>query len=142
MQITLTAVGQLSEFRRAWCVYSLRDGATAEATYVGMCRLTKLFDAIGCGLAQDVPVIITLLNICPDKITAIQERAQQASVLGVGAHMIGGKHSPVKCIDTGQVWPNASKCAKECDIDPTALSKHLNRKTGFKTVGNKRFTRL
>jgi len=142
MKIDLSAVGVLSDFRKSWAVYIVHDAGSAAPLIVGMCRLSELFGMPDNKLPVDTAVILRILTICPDRGTAAQQQAIQARAHGVTITMATMSNAKIQCIETGDIYHNAAECAVSCEIDPTALSKHLRGKPGFKTVKGRTYRKV
>lgn len=60
----------------------------------------------------------------------------------INGKMVERKSGRVRCIETGIIYPNASRAAKANAVSTAAISNHLNGKTGYRTTRGLTFERI
>lgn len=54
----------------------------------------------------------------------------------------GGVGNAVRCIETGEIYDSQRQACIDLDLTQAALSQHLNRRTGYKTVRGHTFEKV
>lgn len=142
------------EAHTLWCVYEHWIFSADEWTiyYVGSCRLRDVFDTPDAlrntwfaKLTKGTITAIRVVQTAPDEITVLNHAVKLGRALKAPCNLYGGQRSPfhrVRCVETGIVYNSANECCKSMGIAQSALSQHLRRMSGFKTVKGHTFEKV
>lgn len=132
---------------RGFATFTIRDATTAKVIYIGMSRtshILALTDAKAAGLTEDRNVIVTINNLYNTEREANNARAamiQSDGMPELNRNTVLSRHSPIECITTGETFDSAASAALAHNINPAALSQHLNNRTGYNSVKGKIYRR-
>lgn len=112
--------------------------------YVGACRLRDVFnnpDALRnthfAKLAKGTIVSIRIIMTTENETEAFNKASSHAREFKAPCNMYGGQRSPftrVRCIETNIIYSSANAASAALSISQSALSQHLRRIPGFKSV--------
>lgn len=138
-----------------YCVYGhyvqTPDGLVL--VYVGVCKLTEVYqcpdarrnNAWNTMVTDAMELHIRIIGVSPASNVCHNHRAnlvrEHGPYCNVHGHKVGDFTSIITCNETGTSYANASKCAIAEGISTSALSNHLNNKSGWKTVKGKTYRR-
>ena len=158
MQIKLTLINAtVGDVTNAMCVYTHMDGRDGQVKYVGVCALTEVltFADARCNskwpdifLAPNVPIIVTVESVHETEQEAIKARHDYISTLpvkpicNVKGFWIAPHRQDVICNETGERWKTIKEAAQAHNLSESALSNHLNGKTGHKSVKGRTYRRV
>lgn len=137
---------------RQWVFYLLRDQQN-EIHFAGVCAAAQLLalpDVRGNALFESMfknrLAVIDVIEFCDTRMLAINARARY---LGNHAWPLmnrysgkNGRGAPIFCNETNETFKNMDEVVAAHGIHASNLSKHLNGKTGHRTVGGRTYTRL
>ena len=140
-------ITKLTELKKLYVIYELRDIHTAAIVYVGCAPLIQLMSLPDVWrnprFDEDKYYILDVTDYCENKIAAKNLHAQRirekASWPEYNRYSYEHK-GMIICEQTGEVFETIADAARVHAIDPGALSNHLNRKPGFKSVKKRTYS--
>lgn len=136
---------KVTDIVTSWAVYSVRDAATAKIIHIGYERLTSLFTISDTRSNPDVKpddtIIMIVTDICSNRGEAMRQHSIRLRAEGMTQrpiHRVCG----VECITTGEIFSSASEVVRQHGVNQSALSNHLNNKSGFRSVKGKIYRKL
>jgi hypothetical protein len=132
---------KLNELKNQHAVYRLMDCGTMEVLFIGYCQLTRLFQLTDASrnpqFNHNVEYLCEVLEIHPDRVQA--HNSTSALLRKNGPLPKFNRPDPrgrgtIVCDQTAETFTSVQEAARVHGIDPGALSKHLNRHAGFKSV--------
>lgn len=132
-------------------VYTLHDRAGA-IQFIGISKFTSvlatpdaranpLFNSV---FPQGSVMTIKIIMSFQKKTEAqnylfkwMQSQTERPFMMKYGARMARSK--PVRCIETGELYPSVSEASRLHGITQPFMSNHLRRRTGFERVRGKTF---
>lgn len=139
MEFTINLKTKLLDLKNQHAIYRVLDSTMTEVLFIGYCPLTQIFQMTEPSrhplFKHNEQYYQQVLNICPDKISAMMLNREYLRNCGpmprFNKYASRGK---IICDQTGEHFESVHDAARVHNIDPTALSKHLNRTPGFKSV--------
>lgn len=142
-----------NDIRQLYAIYSHAD-INGQIKYIGVCPLSELFqmtDATANSLWHDhFGTPLTTLEIRVIALTASETEAYREQMRLINVHSpvcnrkgfyIDAKKQRVECIETGELFENAAAAARAHGVSHSALTNHLNRRAGHKTVKGRTYKR-
>ncbi|AHJ10764.1 hypothetical protein P106B_81 [Rhizobium phage vB_RglS_P106B] len=142
-----------SDVRQLYAIYTHAD-INGTIRYVGVTPLSELFtlqDAQCNSLWSDAfAAPLTTLEIKVIALTPNEKEAflEQRRLIGIHnpecnrkGYWIDPKRQNVQCVETGETWPTISAAAAAHGLAISALSNHLKRKPGHRTVKGRTYIR-
>jgi hypothetical protein len=139
----------------AWCAYAVRvpshDTTGEKLFYVGLCPLadvTRLPDARNNSewikhIKPTDTIVVTILAIMDDQREAAGVQAGMMAVQPwCNVHGVPVETLPrVRCIETGVTYDSIAHAAECFNVTRQAMSAHVNRKPGAKSIKGATFER-
>jgi len=142
----INVVAYVRDIRTGWVVYSLINIENSTVVHLGFCRVTQLFTFPDFKGSVDQPLMVKTYGVFENKGLADRHTRQKANELGltkmIQARNINSTHGQIRCVDTGEIFSTIAEVSRSHGVDAGALSKHLNKQPGFKTVKNKIYERV
>lgn len=158
MQIKLTLIdATVGEITNSFCVYSHMDGSDGQIKFVGFCALTEVltFADARCNsrwpdifLRPDARIIVQVESLHGTEMEANKAHHEFMSSLpskpicNLKGYWVAPHRQDVICNETGERWKTVKEAAKAHNLSESALSNHLNGKTGHKTVKGRTYRRV
>lgn len=139
----------------AWCVYQVLDEQDV-CRFIAVTRLRSVFQLKGpCELAafnaafpHDAVIKIEILATYPGptaahkdafaRIRQVRPSLNTCFAMGMQNHI----RSPVRCITTGELFPNADAACRKHGIRNSLMSMHLNGKHNYSKLNGLQFERV
>ncbi|QWY83186.1 hypothetical protein [Rhizobium phage RHph_X2_24] len=148
-------IAPLKQIRSFYAVYMHEDAIENRVLYIGVTRLDELFtfnDALCNSMWSDTvdrPEIVNLsvrvVALTEDEREAIMEQrrliAEHRPFCNVKGYWVAPSRQKILCIETGEIFNSISDVEKAHGISRSAMSNHLNGKTGFKSVRGRTYKR-
>lgn len=155
--ITLTATATLptTNTSQLLVVYMHMDPADRIIKFIGMCKIDDLFK-FNEGRANSMWPSIFLapdktVNVAVHSVHTIEREAAAAlydliktirPICNIKGYRVSNVGFAVLCEQTGERWPTIVAAAKAHGVAASALSNHLNRKPGHKSVHGRTYRRV
>ena len=123
-------IGTRDQWAECWAVYAVHDAVTVAPLHVGCCRFRQIVSMPDCSVARDRPIVMRVIGMYMSRADALRERSTQAVALGI----VNKRGRAVRCVETGEVFASAYRCAQSHNIDAAALSRHLRGLAGHKKI--------
>jgi hypothetical protein len=138
------------QMRDGFAVYQIWTGETL--LFVGYTRAAgymTLPDAMAnhwfAAHHADKPLAVRLTHL-GDRFSCNNERMRQVQMhrpeCNLQGVLLSGRNCPIRCVETGAQYRNASEAAQANGIAPGNMSYHLSGKAGYKTVKGLTFVRV
>ena len=127
---------------KQWCVYLIRRELDSPF-HVGYCMLRDVIKMPDMWMDKpDAMCVLHLLGTFETKPEALSLYVKKCIELGFKYHMHLARRGCIKNDTNGTVYKTAQDCCKAENINPGALSRHLRRLAGHKTIRGMTYTRI
>ena len=122
--------------------------------YIGACRLSELLAApdahqnsewkklVTSTVVIKVEIIATFPTLPEAKTAIIPLIVEHNPHCNLHGKLVETSQTQIRCVDTGEIFPNAATAAKSKGIAQSAMSNHLNGRPSYRTVKGLRFERV
>jgi len=148
----IDVISVANDMRLLYAIYMCKD-AEGVIQYIGVTPLSELLtlDDAFCNneFTNMFGKPLTALEIVCEHLTPSENEAYQTQRLLISQHnpycnrhgyYQAKRNQFVRCDQTGETFRNATEAAKHHNLTPSALSNHLKRKPGHKTVKGRTYS--
>ena len=149
MTLSIVITGTPETIARTWCIYELFSPDTASLEYIGYCLLVDVLKMPDlrrrADFEDDRAFILKVVQVCGSKTLARRAAVKRINENGMpelNKQAMLQRHMGIKCVQTGRVFKTPADCIEAFGMAQSALSNHLNKKVGYKSINGKTFVRV